>query len=327
MASAEIQVALKHGYKVSKVYKALIYKKHSDLFKAHIRKFLKIKLETSGMPAQIDWETFARNHKERLNITLDRDKMIRNDGMRAMSKLLLNSLWGKLGQDPRLCKTILTQNSADYRMLLQKELQGEIEMKEMVSLPGGQTMVQYAQNKEDDFQNKNVAVAAFVAAHGRLCLWETLHKLGDRVLYHDTDSIVYEHIDEGMNVEIGYMLGDWEDELDADDQIVSFVALGPKTYSYKTRKRKHVLKCKGFTLNSANTLVVTHQTLIDLLPDTDSGDTDRFVAVSNRDFNWSRETGEYWTCLRKNTLRFTAEKNELDMTAYTTKPFGHENFQ
>jgi hypothetical protein len=108
------------------------------------------------MPAQIDWETFARNHKERLNITLDRDKMIRNDGMRAMSKLLLNSLWGKLGQDPRLCKTILTRNSTDYNKLLQKEFRGEIEMKEMVSLPEGQNMFQSAHNKEDDFQNKNV---------------------------------------------------------------------------------------------------------------------------------------------------------------------------
>ena len=170
-------------------------------------------------------------------------------------------------------------------------------------------------------------MAAFVAAHGRIYLWETLHRLDDRVLYHDTDSIVYEHRREEMNVEIGYMLGDWENVLDADDQIVSFVAFGPKTYSYKTGKGKHALKCKGFTLNSANTLVVTHQTLIDLLPDTDSGDTDRFVAVSNRDFNWNRETGEYWTCLRKKTLRYTADKNDLDMTAYTTKPFGHENFQ
>ena len=130
-----------------------------------------------------------------------------------------------------------------------------------------------------------------------------------------------------MNVEIGYMLGDWENELDADDHIVSFVALGPKTYSYTTRKGKNALKCKGFTLNSANTLVVTHQKLIDLLPDTTSSDTEKFVAVSNRDFKWNRKTGDYWTCLRNKTLRFTADKNELDMKDYTTKPFGHENFQ
>ena len=92
MTSAEIQVALNYGYKVSKVYKALVYKKHPDLFKTYIRKFLKIKLEASGLPAHIDWETFARNLSDRLGIILERDKMVRNEGMRAMSKLLLNSL-------------------------------------------------------------------------------------------------------------------------------------------------------------------------------------------------------------------------------------------
>ena len=45
-----------------------------------------------------------------------------------------------------------------------------------------------------------------------------------------------------MNVEIGYMLGDLENELDVDDQIVSFVALGPKTYSCKTSKGMSALK-------------------------------------------------------------------------------------
>ena len=67
--------------------------------------------------------------------------------------------------------------------MVQREYRGEIEMKEMLDLPAGQTMVQYTQNKENDIQNKNVSVAAFVAAHGRMYLWETLHNLGKRVLY------------------------------------------------------------------------------------------------------------------------------------------------
>ena len=81
-------------------------------------KFLKIKLEASGVPAHMDWETFASNHGERLKFILERDKMVRNEGMPAMSKLLLNSLWGKLGQDPRLSKTIVTQNATEYTKLI-----------------------------------------------------------------------------------------------------------------------------------------------------------------------------------------------------------------
>lgn len=37
-----------------------------------------------------------------------------------------------------------------------------------------------------------LAGAAFVTACGRLRLWDMLNKLDDRVLYHDTDSIIYE---------------------------------------------------------------------------------------------------------------------------------------
>jgi hypothetical protein len=61
LTSAEIQVALIHGYKISKVYRALVYQKRSNLFKTYIRNFLKIKLEASGIPAHIDWETFQEN--------------------------------------------------------------------------------------------------------------------------------------------------------------------------------------------------------------------------------------------------------------------------
>ena len=95
-----------------------------------------------------------------------------------------------------------------------------------------------------------------------------------------------------------------------------------------TRKGKNAIKCKGFTLNSANTMVVTHQKLIDLLPNTNLNDEgQKIVNVSNREFNWDRKSGEYWTSLRNKALRFTADKNDLDLKTYSTKPFGHEKFQ
>ena len=39
----------------------------------------------------------------------------------------------------------------------------------------------------------NVIVAAFVTAQARLKLYEPLEKLNERVLYFDTDSIIYHH--------------------------------------------------------------------------------------------------------------------------------------
>ena len=40
----------------------------------------------------------------------------------------------------------------------------------------------------------NVIVAAFVTAQARLKLYEILEKLNERVLYFDTNSIIYHHL-------------------------------------------------------------------------------------------------------------------------------------
>ena len=135
--------------------------------------------------------------------------MERNEGRRSMTKLQLNSLWGKLGQNPNLSRTIFIDNSKQYKDLQYKEFQGVVDMKSEFDLPDGRKLYSYTDSQGQlELENKNVVVAAFVAAYGRLYLWETLNNLGDRVLYHDTDSVVYEHSKEGPNVEIGYMLGE-----------------------------------------------------------------------------------------------------------------------
>lgn len=51
-----------------------------------------------------------------------------------------------------------------------------------------------------------------ITSWARVVLTEQLLKLGDRVLYHDTDSIVYEHRPGEYDIPEGYYLGEWEDE-------------------------------------------------------------------------------------------------------------------
>jgi hypothetical protein len=325
LTSIEIQKAISHGYKVTRIYRALCYEERTDLFKTYVEKFLKIKLESSGMPKNIDWETFQEEHEQKLGIRLEQDKMLKNTGLRVMSKLLLNSLWGKLGQDPNLRHSILIEDSETYAKIMDLEYVGKIEVNQMQPLSAEKTFVQFTKSELDgDFDNKNVAVASFVAAGGRLHLWETLDFLGERVLYHDTDSVIYEHNPVSPSVNIGYMLGDWENELEFDDVITSFVALGPKTYSYKTLKGTSSIKCKGFTLNSANRQTVTHEKFIRLL--LGSRDGAHPEMLSNRIFKWARASGQYWTSLQTKLLRFTADKNEINWSNYSTKPFGYRTF-
>lgn len=65
-----------------------------DLFKTYIREFLKLKIESSGWPDDVvtDEEKlrFVQVNKERYEIDIDPDAMIKNAVRRSLAKLCLN---------------------------------------------------------------------------------------------------------------------------------------------------------------------------------------------------------------------------------------------
>ena len=65
--------------------------------------------------------------------------------------------------------------------------------------------------------NTNVVIAAFTTAHARLQLYDELDMLGERVLYYDTDSIVYLTQPGQPEPPLGNYIGDLTDELGGDD--------------------------------------------------------------------------------------------------------------
>lgn len=68
----------------------------------------------------------------------------------------------------------------------------------------------------------NIFLAAFTTAWARIKLYSEMQKLGDAVLYHDTDSIIY--ATNGLNdPPLGNFLGEFTDELDGD-VITQFVS-------------------------------------------------------------------------------------------------------
>ena len=70
----------------------------SGAFSGYINKFLKLKVEASGWPKNIQTQEqkdkFLEDFEAREGIKLDPDKMVVNPGLRALSKLMLNSFWG-----------------------------------------------------------------------------------------------------------------------------------------------------------------------------------------------------------------------------------------
>ena len=115
----------------------------------------------------------------------------------------------------------------------------------------------------------NIVIAAFTTAYARLKLYDLLDLLQERVLYYDTDSVVYVHEPGKPDPPLGDYLGDLTDELKGG-YITTFLSGGPKNYGYVTNTGEAILKIRGITLNydaskTINVDVMRH--LVDLYVD------------------------------------------------------------
>ena len=85
--------------------------------------------------------------------------------------------------------------------------------------------------KKDEFveqnDNVNIVIAAYTTAYARLKLYDLLDRLEERVLYYDTDSVIYVREPGKFEPPLGDYLGDLTDELDPGDYITTFVSGGP----------------------------------------------------------------------------------------------------
>ena len=106
--------------------------------------------------------------------------------------------------------------------------------------------------KSKEFQtpalNTNVIIASYITTHARLELYSYLERLEDRVLYCDTNSILYRHVDGMYNPPQRELVGGMTDELGCS-YITEYVSNGPKNNAYRTGDGKQVVKIKCFILN------------------------------------------------------------------------------
>ena len=109
----------------------------------------------------------------------------------------------------------------------------------------------------------NVVIAAFTTAHARLELYSVLERLQTRVLYFDTDFVIFTSQPNGWMPPLVDYLGELTNESDDDDHITTFVSAGPKNYAYQTKNGKSVCKVRGFTLNQRASQKINFATMCD----------------------------------------------------------------
>lgn len=141
-------------------------------------------------------------------------------------------------------------------------------------------LVSIGYKKHDDhaevMQNTNPVIAAYTTAIARLKLYSYIETLQERVLYFDTDSIVYltdltnptQHL-----VPTGWSLGEMTNELKEygnNAYIDEFVSSGPKSYAYRVdgtinNKRHTITKVRGITLSSTTAKRVNFKALREMV--------------------------------------------------------------
>ena len=219
---------------------------------------MKIKLESSKYDFKTTEEETNFKLKIKESLDIDVEKFEFNAGLRSISKLCLNSLWGKFGQRSNISQMkYITEVSEFYEILLDDKLDN-------ISFQFiNDNMAQMTYNFKDQFvdnsKNTNIYIACFTTSHARLMLYNKLDYLKEKVLYFDTDSIIY--ADDGTkHIETGDMLGDMTDELSGKG-ITKFVSTGPESYSFKYGDNEEKSAIKGFTLNHENSSILNHDSM------------------------------------------------------------------
>ena len=184
---------------------------------------------------------------------------------------------GKFAQRSNLTKTETVHEPKRFFELLYSD---EFEVSDARIVNDNTVEVQYKCFDEFVQQNNkvNVVIAAFTTAYARLKLYDLLDLLQERVLYYDTDSVIYLHKPDKPNPPLGNYLGDLTDELNGD-YITSFVSGGPKNYAYRTKKGKTETKIRGITLDYAATGKLNHDVVRALVHLYTNCDTDAKVTV------------------------------------------------
>tara|TARA_R110000822_G_scaffold5233_3_gene22485 strand:- start:441 stop:4481 length:4041 start_codon:yes stop_codon:yes gene_type:complete len=302
--SNEIKKAIDMGYELHRVKKVYYWEEMTnELFRGYVGKFLKIKQEASGYPdwvfegdvgasiIEARKDKYIADYEIAMGIKIDKSaieknridnligkpagyedtlshkdflKLYKNDGLRAVAKLCLNSLWGKFGQRINLGECKIVKDKAQLYSIILDNTNDNIKWIELDTTDEEgnitQHKLQVSWTKKDEYVKNdyttNIALATFTTANARMRLYEGLSYLNHQVLYFDTDSViyVYDKTNPKKNklLTLGDNLGDWTDELEGYKMVGTFCSGGPKNYSYQVDKNgvlDTTTKVKGFKLS------------------------------------------------------------------------------
>lgn len=169
----------------------------------------------------------------------------------------------------------------------------------------------------------NAIIAAYTTAQARVKLYSYLKSLGKRVLYCDTDSVVFTTAMGLWDLHLGDYLGDLTDEV-PDNKITHFVTGGSKNDAYNLAKpskmgKSSICKVRGITLNLKNSLDINFNTVKSML----IGKGDESVTVVNENKIVRNPSTEHILTKRETKDYRVVFDKRVIIRDYKTKPSGY----
>ena len=278
--TVEVQKALEHGYKLCSVDEIFHFPRRSTtVFSDYVSSLFRLKVLSSGWPKEVQENEEAKNDylktlQEKEGINLRKEDIQENPGLRKVSKLLLNAMWGKFATS----KQRNTKYITDRESLMELFLDANLEIHVVHPISDKVALVQYSYKEatwdaEDEVDRSavvkqysstpsyvNIILASFVTSFSRLYLLDHLNMLNpETIAYFDTDSCIYmcERIG-GLRLPLGGGLGEFTSEIKSSEEIQEVVIIGPKSYGYSKVLKgvennvTEVVKVRGFSLTSSN---------------------------------------------------------------------------
>jgi hypothetical protein len=206
--SEEIKNCIKYGYKFTVIRGYTFDRK--NIFKEYVEMFYNLKQQSD-----------------------------KNDPMYTISKLFLNSLYGKFGMNPdKPLHKIVDSNELE-------DLTSNLDIISFLQLKNNKMFITYKnsnENEEDNYNslNINVSIAAAVTAYGRIHMSQFKNSNKFELYYSDTDSMdISEPLDNSM---VGNCLGKMKLEYVFKDAVY----LAPKVYGcVNIENNEEIIKIKG----------------------------------------------------------------------------------
>lgn len=350
-STAELKFAQERGYRIVQTEWILTWREWSnELFRSYIRVFFLLKTLAGGpgkRQSEAEKKAYLEEHLRALEMTVldpavtqilaakreedgqDREEKENEGGeeqrwrhlvallkdnatLKAISKLLLNSLYGKFAETPY--NTVeQTKGAAQFyaRMtdpnvvvLSVRPMSGdraELNWKSVV--PDAQTAT--------DKRHVCVAVAALITAYARLRLLSAIETIGPaRVMYCDTDSVYYVESPGDAPVVTSSTLGGLEDDLKGGKLVDFFVSTGPKAYGCRVRKPDGTcvdkIRLKGFPSVIGTQDVLSRCSLLRAWQEAEYK-----VEKTLRNFQKHRHTHQVVTVEMKRTFKNTFGKRQV----------------